>query len=60
MSASTPSAPAPVRCGPRSSVFGRPSPELLARARRGYARFLAQTDHGNAEGATDNQQESPR
>ncbi|WP_030960633.1 hypothetical protein [Streptomyces sp. NRRL S-378] len=40
MSAPTP-AGAPRSTGLRLSAFGQPSPALLARADRGYARFLA-------------------
>ncbi|MFF3129811.1 hypothetical protein ACFVRD_48445 [Streptomyces sp. NPDC057908] len=31
------------RTGPPAPAFGRPSPALLPRADRGYARFLAHT-----------------
>ncbi|WP_299537326.1 hypothetical protein [uncultured Streptomyces sp.] len=42
MRAPTPAEPEPEDHGPRP-VFGRPSPALLARADRGYARFLDRT-----------------
>ncbi|MFD8277517.1 hypothetical protein [Streptomyces flaveolus] len=42
MSAPTPARPAPEGRGLQPPAFGRPSPALLARADRGYARFLAQ------------------
>ncbi|WP_329235054.1 hypothetical protein OHB07_31235 [Streptomyces sp. NBC_00111] len=41
MSAPTPAGPAPGGRGLRPPAFGRPSAALLARADRGYARFLA-------------------
>ncbi|WP_405462951.1 hypothetical protein OG783_33305 [Streptomyces jietaisiensis] len=41
MSAPTPAGPAPEGRGLQPPAFGRPSPALLARADRGYARFLA-------------------
>ncbi|NED17948.1 hypothetical protein G3I31_07245 [Streptomyces sp. SID9913] len=50
MSAPTPADPAPEGRGLQSLAFGLPSPELLARADRGYARFLAQAapdDHSS-------------
>ncbi|WP_405835094.1 hypothetical protein [Streptomyces sp. NBC_01518] len=40
MSAPTPDGPAPQGPGLQPSDFGRPSPTLLARADRGYTRFL--------------------
>ncbi|MEU2135313.1 hypothetical protein [Streptomyces sp. NPDC018352] len=43
MSAPTPAGPAPQAPGLQLPDSGRPSPALLARADRGYARFLAQT-----------------
>ncbi|MDX3762580.1 hypothetical protein [Streptomyces sp. AK02-04a] len=43
MSAPTPAGPAEQGHGLQPSVFGRPSPALIARADRGYARFLATT-----------------
>lgn len=42
MSAPTPAGPEPEGRGLQPPAFGRPSPALLARADRGYARFLAQ------------------
>ncbi|MCZ1011837.1 hypothetical protein [Streptomyces lydicus] len=36
------SAPTPEGRGLQHPAFGRPSPALIARAHRGYARFLAQ------------------
>ena len=42
MSAPTPAGPAAEGCGLQPHAFGRPSPALIARADRGYARFLAQ------------------
>ncbi|MFF0198851.1 hypothetical protein ACFYT5_38715 [Streptomyces anulatus] len=61
MSAPTPAGPDPAgsglqRPGVGRSGFGRPSPELLARADRGYARFLADTawaPGGKADGRDD-------
>ncbi|MGW7579228.1 hypothetical protein [Streptomyces sp. NPDC054765] len=41
MSAPTPAGPAPQSPGLHPPAFGWPSPALLARADRGYARFLA-------------------
>lgn len=41
MSAPTPAGPAPNGSGLQWPDFGRPSPALLERAVRGYARFLA-------------------
>ncbi|WP_329529707.1 hypothetical protein OG568_48315 (plasmid) [Streptomyces sp. NBC_01450] len=41
MSAPTPAGPAPHGPGLQPPDFGRPSPALIARADRGYARFLA-------------------
>ncbi|MYZ38059.1 MULTISPECIES: hypothetical protein [unclassified Streptomyces] len=41
MSAPTPTRPAPQGPGLQPSAFGRPSSALLARASRGYARFVA-------------------
>lgn len=41
MSAPTPAGPAAEGCGLQPPAFGRPSPALLARADRVYARFLA-------------------
>ncbi|TGZ12337.1 hypothetical protein DV517_74320 [Streptomyces sp. S816] len=41
MSAPTPVGPQPEGHGFQPPVFGRPSPALIARADRGYARFLA-------------------
>jgi hypothetical protein len=41
MSAPTPDGPAPQGPGLQPPAFGRPSPTLLARADRGYTRFLA-------------------
>lgn len=41
MSAPTPTGPEPEGPGLQPPDFGRPSPALLARADRGYARFLA-------------------
>ncbi|MFC8643359.1 hypothetical protein ACWGNY_31905 [[Kitasatospora] papulosa] len=43
MSAPTPAGPGPEERGLQPPDFGRPSPALLARADRGYARFLAPT-----------------
>ncbi|MFB6945612.1 MULTISPECIES: hypothetical protein [unclassified Streptomyces] len=43
MSAPTPTGPQPEGPGLQPPDFGRPSPALLARADRGYARFLAHT-----------------
>ncbi|MFF9569985.1 hypothetical protein [Streptomyces sp. NPDC014685] len=42
MSAPTPAGPTAQRHGLQPLAFGRPSPELIARADRGFARFLAQ------------------
>ncbi|MFH8717481.1 hypothetical protein [Streptomyces zaomyceticus] len=41
MSAPTPAGNQPEDHGPQPPAFGQPSPALLARADRGYARFLA-------------------
>ncbi|MDI1458913.1 hypothetical protein NHG22_34640 [Streptomyces sp. ATE26] len=41
MSAPTPADPQPEDRGLQPPAFGHPSPALLARADRGYARFLA-------------------
>ncbi|MEV7683183.1 hypothetical protein AB0O64_32275 [Streptomyces sp. NPDC088341] len=41
MSAPTPPGPAPQGPGLQPPEYGRPSPALIARADRGYARFLA-------------------
>ncbi|WP_030593012.1 hypothetical protein [Streptomyces anulatus] len=41
MSAPTPAGPQPEAPGLQPPDFGRPSPALLERAVRGYARFLA-------------------
>ncbi|MET8029621.1 hypothetical protein [Streptomyces avermitilis] len=41
MSAPTPAGPAEQGRGLQPPAFGRPSPALIARADRGYARFLA-------------------
>ncbi|MGQ4458411.1 hypothetical protein [[Kitasatospora] papulosa] len=41
MSAPTPAGPQPEGRGLQPPDFGRPSPTLLERADRGYARFLA-------------------
>ncbi|WP_406500232.1 hypothetical protein OG936_37810 [Streptomyces sp. NBC_00846] len=41
MSAPTPAGPEPEGRGLQPPAFGRPSPALIARADRGYARFLA-------------------
>ncbi|WLQ53867.1 hypothetical protein P8A21_40845 (plasmid) [Streptomyces poriferorum] len=43
MSATTSAGPEPEGRGLQPPDFGRPSPALLARADRGYARFLAPT-----------------
>ncbi|KAF5998697.1 hypothetical protein [Streptomyces sp. WAC00263] len=43
MSAPTPAGPAAEGRGLQPPAFGRPSPALIARADRGYARFLATT-----------------
>ncbi|MER7625793.1 hypothetical protein [Streptomyces sp. NPDC126503] len=41
MSVSTDTTPAPAGPSLRPPTYGTPSPALLARANRGYARFLA-------------------
>ncbi|GHB29886.1 hypothetical protein [Streptomyces chryseus] len=41
MSEPTPAGPRPEAPGLQPPDFGRPSPALIARADRGYARFLA-------------------
>ncbi|MFJ9381620.1 hypothetical protein [Streptomyces sp. NPDC101455] len=58
MSAPTPAGPAADGHGPQPPAFGRPSPALIARADRGYARFLAVQapaadtgDHGQGDDA---------
>ncbi|MER5680710.1 MULTISPECIES: hypothetical protein [Streptomyces] len=43
MSVPTPAGPGPEERALQPPDFGRPSPALLARADRGYARFLAPT-----------------
>lgn len=43
MSAPTTTGPAPEGRSLQPHAFGQPSPALLARADRGYARFLAHT-----------------
>ncbi|MFG2885759.1 hypothetical protein ACGFYV_26280 [Streptomyces sp. NPDC048297] len=49
MSAPTPTGPQPEGPGLQPPAFGRPSPALIARADRGYARFLAvQAPHADA------------
>ncbi|WP_103509019.1 hypothetical protein [Streptomyces sp. SM13] len=61
MSAPTPARPEPEgpglqRPGLQRPGFGQPSPALLERADRGYARFLALTTRapgGNADGRDD-------
>ncbi|MFF2236263.1 hypothetical protein [Streptomyces anulatus] len=56
MRAPTPADPDPEGPGLQRPGFGRPSPALLARADRGYARFLADTARapgGNADGRDD-------
>ncbi|MFF8471985.1 hypothetical protein [Streptomyces griseus] len=56
MSASTPAGPEPDGPGLQRPDFGRPSPALLERADRGYARFLAdtnQTPDDNTDGRHD-------
>lgn len=58
MGAPTPAGSAPEGRGFQLPAFGRPSPALLARADRGYARYLAQAapddrtgDHGQGDAA---------
>ncbi|MEU6709679.1 hypothetical protein [Streptomyces wuyuanensis] len=41
MSAPTPASRAPRNAGLQPPAFGRPSPALIARADRGYSRFVA-------------------
>lgn len=56
MSAPTPAGPDPEGSGLQRPDFGRPSPALLERADRGYARFLAHTTQApddNADGRDD-------
>ncbi|MEU1660928.1 hypothetical protein [Streptomyces griseofuscus] len=53
MSAPTPPGPAPQGPGLQPPVFGRPSPALIARADRGYARFLAVQATATASGDHD-------
>ncbi|MFJ8663498.1 hypothetical protein [Streptomyces sp. NPDC093795] len=44
--------PAPEGCrGLQSPAYGAPSPALLARADRGFARFLGQHDEDQDDGA---------
>ena len=50
MHAPTPAGPAPQGPGLQPPAFGRPSPALIARADRGYARFLAVQAPGAATG----------
>lgn len=57
MSAPTPAGAQPEDRGVQPPAFGRPSPALVARADRGYARFLAAQapaatgDHGQDDDA---------
>ncbi|CAL9673000.1 hypothetical protein [Streptomyces sp. enrichment culture] len=54
MSTPTPAGPSVEGRGLQPPAFGRPSPGLLARADRGYARFLARTspdDHDQDDAA---------
>jgi hypothetical protein len=44
-------APAPEGRGLQSPLYGAPSPDLLARADRGFARFLGQHDEDQDDGA---------
>ncbi|MFE0886935.1 hypothetical protein [Streptomyces rochei] len=44
-------APAPEGRGLQSPAYGVPSPALLARADRGFARFLGQHDEDQDDGA---------
>lgn len=44
-------APAPEGRGLQSPVYGVPSPDLLARADRGFARFLGQHGENQDDGA---------
>lgn len=44
-------APAPQRRGLQPSAYGVPSPALLARADRGFARFLGKHDEDQDNGA---------
>ncbi|WP_030594084.1 hypothetical protein [Streptomyces anulatus] len=58
MSAPTPAGPAPDGPGLQPPDFGRPSPALLERAVRGYARFLTDSaagpgDYDQADDAAD-------
>ncbi|MFD8823809.1 hypothetical protein ACFV1C_15770 [Streptomyces sp. NPDC059605] len=51
--------PAPKGRGPQSPAYGVPSQELIARADRGFARFLAQhteNQDDEADGGEDPQQ----
>ncbi|MGA5559554.1 hypothetical protein [Streptomyces lavendulocolor] len=50
MSVPTPTGHAPEGRGLQPPAFGRPSPALLARADRGYARFLGQHDQDQDDG----------
>ncbi|THA28436.1 hypothetical protein E6R18_28195 [Streptomyces sp. A1277] len=50
MSAPTPAGPQPEAPGLQALSFGRPSPALIARADRGYARFLAVQAPGASTG----------
>jgi hypothetical protein len=54
MSAPTPAGPAAQRHGLQPLAFGQPSPELIARADRGFARFLAQHTE-DQDGHTDDE-----
>ncbi|MGW2183967.1 hypothetical protein ACWCXX_39555 [Streptomyces sp. NPDC001732] len=44
-------APAPKGRGPQPPAYGVPSPDLIARADRGFARFLAQHTEDQGDGA---------
>ncbi|MFJ2095216.1 hypothetical protein ACIOEW_39140 [Streptomyces sp. NPDC087901] len=58
MSAPTPAGPDPEEPGLQLPDFGRPSPALLERADRGYARFLAFQAPDDHTG--DHDQDDPR
>ncbi|MEW2308998.1 hypothetical protein AB0918_10230 [Streptomyces sp. NPDC006864] len=59
MSAPTPTSPEPEGPGLQRPDFGRPSPALLERADRGYARFLAHTTQAT-DGHADDRDDTAR
>ena len=53
MSAPTPDGPVPQGRGLQPPAFGRPTPALIARADRGYSRFLATAPAALSDGDQD-------